>query len=79
LTLVVAQGIRRVATGGLVGLVGALLLTRVAARFLYGVSPSDPLSIGAAALLLLLAGSAAAAVPAWRAARTSPVESLRAE
>jgi putative ABC transport system permease protein len=46
---------------------------------LYGVSATDPLSITLAAVALLLSGTLAAMVPAWRAARVSPVESLRAE
>ena len=50
-----------------------------ATRFLYGVSATDPLSIGRAALALLLSGTLAAMVSAWRAARVSRVESLRAE
>jgi ABC-type antimicrobial peptide transport system permease subunit len=43
------------------------------------VSATDPLSIAVAGLALLGSGAAAALVPAWRAARVSPVESLRAD
>jgi ABC-type antimicrobial peptide transport system permease subunit len=59
--------------------VGAVALAQVATRFLYGVSATDPVSIGLAALALLLSGTLAAMVPAWRAARVSPVESLRSD
>jgi ABC-type antimicrobial peptide transport system permease subunit len=46
---------------------------------LFGVSPVDPVSIGAAAAALLAIGVSAAYVPARRATRIDPVEALRAE
>jgi len=73
------KGIVPVAAGTLAGIVAAILLAKLAARFLYGVSATDPLSIGMAAAALLLSGTLAAMVPAWRAARVSPVESLRSD
>jgi ABC-type antimicrobial peptide transport system permease subunit len=76
---VVGRGLTPVAAGTAVGVVAAVAAARVATRFLYGVSATDPLSIGLAALALLLSGTLAAMVPAWRAARVSPVESLRAD
>jgi hypothetical protein len=76
---VIGKGIVPVAAGTLAGIVAAILLAKVAARFLYGVSATDPLSIGMAAVALLLSGTLAAMVPAWRAARVSPVESLRSD
>ena len=79
LTQVMGKGIVPVAAGTLAGIVAAILLAKLAARFLYGVSATDPLSIGMAALALLLSGALAAMVPAWRAARVSPVESLRSD
>ena len=79
LTQVMGKGILPVAIGTAAGVGGAMLLAKVAARFLYGVSATDPLSIGMAALALLLSGTLAAMVPAWRAARVSPVESLRSD
>jgi len=39
------------------------------------VSATDPLSVALAAVALLISGPLAAMVPAWRAARVSPVES----
>jgi len=76
---VVGRGIFPVAAGTVVGIGGAILLAGVAGRFLYGVSATDPLSIAVAGLALLGSGAAAALVPAWRAARVSPVESLRSD
>jgi hypothetical protein len=76
---VVTRGLFPVAAGTAVGIAAAIALARVASGFLYGVSATDPLSIGMAALALLVSGSLAAVVPAWRAARVSPVESLRSD
>jgi len=76
---VLGKGILPVAVGMGAGIGGALLLAGVAARFVYGVSTSDPVSIAVAGLALLGTAGAAALVPAWRASRVSPVESLRAE
>ena len=74
---VVGKGLMPVVVGTLIGVGAAVALAGAAARFLYGVSPTDPISIGLAAVALLGAGVAAATVPALRAARVSPVESLR--
>ena len=76
---VVGQGLLPVAVGTGVGLVAAVGLGRVAAGFLFGISPADPVSLGVAGVALLGAGVVASAIPAWRATRVSPVESLRAE
>jgi putative ABC transport system permease protein len=76
---VVTRGLFPVAAGTVVGIAAAIALARIASGFLYGVSATDPLSIGMAALALLVSGSLAAVVPAWRAARVSPVESLRSD
>src|SRR5262249_24178985 len=58
---------------------GALALTRVAAKMLYGVTPTDPLTFSAACALLMTLALAAAYVPSRTAARLSPVETLRCE
>jgi len=76
---IMREGIVPVAAGTGAGLVAAVVLARLATRFLYGISPQDPLSMSGAALALLAAGMLAAFVPALRASRVSPVESLRAE
>lgn len=76
---IMREGVVPVAVGTAAGLVAAMILARLATRFLYGVSPQDPLSMSGAALALLSAGMIAALLPALRASRVSPVESLRAE
>ena len=65
------------------GLVGGWALVQsaqgVLGTVLFGVTPSDAASTGAAALLLFVAALVASLPPAWRAMRVDPVEGLRAE
>jgi ABC-type antimicrobial peptide transport system permease subunit len=76
----VVGGALSVAALGLVlGVVGALAATRFLQTFLFGVSALDPLTFGATIALLLLVTGAAAYVPARRAAKVDPVDTLRAE
>ncbi|HTJ23538.1 MAG TPA: FtsX-like permease family protein, partial [Gemmatimonadaceae bacterium] len=65
--------------GIVAGLAGTVALTRVLARLLFGVTPTDPPALGGAALLLLAAAVAAGWFPARRAARTDPTRALQAE
>ena len=44
---------------------------------LYGVTPSDPATAGAAALFVFAVAAVASALPAYRAARTEPLTVLR--
>jgi predicted permease len=60
------------------GLVLALVSLRFVASLLYGLSPHDPVTLGAAVLLLLAVGLASGLVPAWRASRVDPLTALRA-
>ena len=72
-----ALGTALIGTG--VGLVAAYALTRAIASFLYGVSPTDPVTAAAVAGVLLLVAGLAALVPALRAASVNPMTALRAE
>ena len=74
-----SRGIRLAATGGALGLAAAIPASRLLDRFLFGVTGTDPATLAAVPALLLLAAALASAVPAARAARLDPVESLRAE
>lgn len=76
---VLGGGLAPVAIGVVAGIAGALGLGRLIARFLFGVTPTDPWSLGTAAAVLLLAGLLAALLPGVRAGRTDPVAALRAE
>jgi putative ABC transport system permease protein len=66
-------------TGIAVGLVAAFALTRTIESFLYGVSPTDPVTALAVAAVLLLVAALAAFLPARRAASVDPAVTLRAE
>jgi ABC-type antimicrobial peptide transport system permease subunit len=79
LGLVVGQGLRFVGTGLVLGLAGAVLVTRVLRSLLYGVTPTDPVAIAGAGLGLVVVALLAAAIPARRAATVAPMEALRYE
>jgi predicted permease len=72
-----AHAVKPVIGGLLIGVVGALVTTRLLQNQLFEVGPRDPLTIGGTALMLLVIGSAAAAIPAWRATRIDPSTALR--
>lgn len=75
--LVVRQGLLLAVPGIVLGLSGALFLTRFLEHMLYGVTPTDPGTLAAVALLMLAVSLAAAYVPARRAAALDPAETLR--
>jgi len=79
LRMVIGQGLRRVAIGIVIGLLGSLALTRVMASLLFGVSATDPLTFASVALLLVIVALVACFIPARRAAKTDPMIALRAE
>jgi hypothetical protein len=79
LGLVVGQGLALVAVGVVVGGAGALAIGRLLARFLYGVSPADPLTYAVTIVLLGCAAFVATLIPARRATRVDPMVSLRYE
>jgi ABC-type antimicrobial peptide transport system permease subunit len=73
--------LRQVLLLATIGITAGLALSLIASRFiasmLTGVSPADPLSLGAAIALLLLAAMCAALVPARAASRMDPMQALR--
>ncbi len=66
-----------VAIGATAGLAASLLASRVVASQLFGVSPSDPLTLTTIIALLLIAALFACWLPARRAMRVHPLEALR--
>jgi len=77
--LVVRKGLGLAALGASIGILGAVAATRTMSDMLYGVAPSDPVTLLAVALLLTGAAVAATLPPARRAARVDPIETLRIE
>jgi predicted permease len=77
--MVLRQGALVTGIGLAVGLGGAIGLTRFLGSLLYGVSPTDPLTLGVVALVLFGTAVAASWIPARRAAGTDPAEVLRGE
>src|SRR5215469_15772542 len=77
--MVLAETAVPVGIGVALGLAGALGITRLAEKMLYGVTPTDPVAFAGASLVLIFLGLLAAYLPSRRAARLSPVETLRCE
>ena len=80
--MIVGQGIRMAGAGLGIGALAAISLVRLIpsfSRLLYGVGQSDPLTLFGVAAVLLLAAVIACYVPARRAMRTDPMNSLRYE
>jgi predicted permease len=79
LRLVLGQGMLTTVVGVMIGIAGALALTRAMQSLLFGVSATDPVTLVGVALLLGFAALLACYVPARRAAKVDPMVALRYE
>ena len=79
LVLVLREAALLLVPGCLVGALAAVGLSRFAASFLFGVTPTDPEAFAIAALALALSTLAAGYLPARRAARVDPMAALRCD
>jgi ABC-type antimicrobial peptide transport system permease subunit len=79
LRMVVGSGLRLALLGVALGVLGALLGTRVLASLVYQVSTTDPLTLLATAAVLVGSAVLASFLPALRATQVDPAVSLRAE
>ncbi|MBL9218308.1 MAG: ABC transporter permease [Opitutaceae bacterium] len=77
--LMLNQGLKLAAIGLGVGLIACLGVARLTASVLYGVSPYDPLSLGAVSVILVAIGLFSSWLPAHKATRVNPTEALRTE
>src|SRR5262245_49977022 len=79
LRMVAAMGLRLVGVGVAVGFAASLVVARVAASQIWGVSPHDPTTLSLVVAVMVFVGLAACYVPARRATRVDPMLALRCE
>src|SRR5262249_32962184 len=78
-TMVMRRGLLLTGAGVVVGIVLGAVLTRWLQSQLFGVQPSDPLTMAAVLVLMTAVAAVATYVPARRAARVDPVTVLRSQ
>jgi putative ABC transport system permease protein len=79
LKLVLGEGLRLIAGGVAAGLAATAVLSQVLRSFLFGVGPTDPVTLIAVGLLFIGVALLACWSPARRAAKVDPLEALRYE
>ena len=79
LNMVFRQGVGLAVAGIIAGLVGAFFLARLMTSLLFGVSPSDAVTLASVAVLLDAVAAAASCFPARRATGVDPLVALRDE
>ena len=77
--LVLREGVAATVLGLAMGVIGALVLTRVLSSLLYGIRPTDPLTFAGVSAFLLAVTLAANYIPARRATKVDPMVALRYE
>jgi ABC-type antimicrobial peptide transport system permease subunit len=75
LALVLRRALALAGIGALIGVAGALALSRMLSSLLFGVSPRDPVTLGTVCAVAALASL----LPALRATNIDPMEALRCE
>jgi predicted lysophospholipase L1 biosynthesis ABC-type transport system permease subunit len=79
LRLVVGRGMVLAGAGVAMGLAGTLALTRYLQAVLFGIEPTDPMTLGGTVTGLVVVAGLASWIPARRAAKVDPVTALRAD
>jgi predicted permease len=79
LALIIRQGMAPVVIGLVAGISAALLMGRALRGLLFGIQPTDPVTIAGVAVTLLLVGLMACVIPARRAVESGTIEALRFE
>jgi predicted permease len=78
-TLVLRQGVVWIAAGLAIGAFGIVVVIRLIRDLLYGVSPFDPITVGASVAILVVCATIALLVPLRRATRVDAAVALRAQ
>jgi predicted permease len=79
LRMILRQGMILASTGLVAGVAGSLLVTRLLATLLFGVTPTDAVTFSAVPAMIGAVALLACCIPAWRAARVDPLIALRHE
>jgi predicted permease len=79
LRMILRRGMLLAIAGTIIGIAGALALTRVLRTMLYEIKPNDPGTFTGVGLLLIFAALAACYIPARQAAKSDPITALRNE
>jgi putative ABC transport system permease protein len=74
---VFAETVLSIVIGSAAGLALSIVMTRSIKSLLYGVTPTDPVTLGGSVLLLLAVAIVAAFLPAWRSTQIDPLIALR--
>jgi predicted permease len=77
--MVLSRSMLITVSGVIVGVIGAVILTRFITSLLYGVDPLDPITFATVIMTLLGVAALAAYLPARRASHVDPMEALRRE
>jgi predicted permease len=79
LRMILGQGMKLVLIGAVIGLIASFAATRLVASYLFGITPTDPVTFVGVPILLLIVALLACFVPARRATRVDPLLALRDE
>ena len=79
LSLIMRNGVTLVLTGIVIGIAGALALTRFLTTLLFGVTPTDSMTFVVVSIVFFVIAIVASLIPAVRATRVDPVVALRNE
>jgi predicted permease len=77
--MIMGSGILLTSAGVIIGLIGGAVASRFLVSLLYGIKPSDPLTLASVSLLLTAVALVASFIPARRAAKLDPAVALRHE
>lgn len=79
LRLIILDGMKPAGIGLGIGVAGAVIVGRVMANLVFGVKTTDPATFAAVSVLLAGVALVATIVPAYRATRVDPMQTLREE